>query len=307
MLFLYVATAVAAAYAVFIAAPAVVMYLAAFSPKKPAGADALFSEDDRFRPYADLLRGALEKVRALPREEVSVRSEDGFELGGTLIGTGRERAVLFAHGYRSDAESNFALQAERFASRGYAVLFIRQRAHPGSGGRRITLGLAESRDILAWTDFLKERGFKEAVVYGTSMGGAAAAYASPELDPAFVRTLVIDCAFESPYAQMTSDCRKRRLPDALIMPPVRLIARVGLHADLKTKTSDSLKKCRVPAFFLHGTSDGTVGFERCLEGFAACASDKELLAVEGADHTLAFAAGGSAAADELFAFINRHL
>ncbi len=242
----------------------------------------------------------------MPREEVSVTSEDGFKLGGTLIGTWRERAVLFAHGYRSDAESNFALQAEEFASRGYAVLFISQRAHPGSGGRRVTLGLAESRDILTWTAFLKSRGFKEAVVYGMSMGGAAAAFASPLLDPEFVRTVVVDCAFESPYAQMSADCRKRRLPAALIMPPVRLIARAGLHGDLKRKTADSLKNCCVPVFFLHGTSDRTVGFERCLEGFAACASDKELLAVEGADHTLAFAAGGKAVFDELFAFIDRH-
>ena len=66
--------------------------------------------------------------------------------------------------------------------------------------------------------------------------------------------------------------------------------RIG--ADIYRRTTDSLKNCRVPAVFIHGTGDLTVSCEQGLENYNACASEKLWIPVEGAQHILACTVGG---------------
>ena len=53
-------------------------------------------------------------------------------------------------------------------------------------------------------------------------------------------------------------------------------------------TVDALKQCKVPVLFIHGADDGFVPVRMTHENYAACASEKRLLIVPGADHAMSY-------------------
>ena len=104
--------------------------------------------------------------------------------------------------------------------------------------------------------------------------------------------MVIDCAFSSVGDQLYYDSRKRMIPPILVIPIIRLLARIELKEDIYKQCGDSLKKTKVPALFIHATGDTTVRYEYGLKNYNACALPKELITVEGSQHIVEYAAGG---------------
>ena len=49
-----------------------------------------------------------------------------------------------------------------------------------------------------------------------------------------------------------------------------------------------MKVCKLPVLFVHGTADSFVPVEMTYENYKACASEKCLLIVPGADHCLSY-------------------
>ena len=292
-----------ALFVIFFLAPAVVAVITVFGRGKETDLDSA-CQSGQFAPYADLLRSSSAALLARGPVRVSIDGPDGVRLFGDYYDLRADRTVLFFHGYRSCPLVNFAVQAESFAARGWNVLLPRQRAHGDSGGKRCYLGLKEQYDLLAWVDWAAGAGARELVVYGMSMGGAAAAYAADKLDPKLVRAAVVDCAFSSPYRQMQRDCIKRHVPWRLLMPLIRALAFLCYRIDIAAAAADSLSRARVPVFFLHGTSDETVPYEDGRSNFEACASAKAFFTAAGAGHTESFLADRKGAEEALFAFLS---
>ncbi len=296
--------AAAGLYVIFIAAPAVVAGLTIFKSRPGADFDRLTAPGEQFAPYAERMIPARDRLLALPHRVVQIRSRDALTLCADYWDRGMDRTAIFVHGYRSDPMVNFAVQAEVFSRRGYNLLLIRQRGH-GKTGELTAMGLKEQYDVSDWKDWaLRQPGVRSVVLYGVSMGASTLAYASGSLDPAEVTALILDCGYISAYAQISGDCRKRRLPGVLLMPIVRLVARLRPGIDIKTETLGTLRKTAVPCFFLHGTADRTVPYAEGQRAFAACAARKAFFTAEGAGHTEAFLADPARAEAALFAFIN---
>ena len=296
--------AAAGLYVIFIVAPSVVAGITIFRQRPGAGFDHLIAAGAQFAPYAGRMTEARQKLLSLPHREVSVSSQDGLTLWGDYCDLGREKTAVFVHGYRSDPMVTFAVQAEVFSRRGYNLLLIRQRGH-GKDPKELTgMGLKEQGDVLCWKDWaLAQPGVRAVVFYGVSMGASTLAYASDRLDPAEVEALVLDCGFVSPYEQIFGDCRKRHLPGVLMMPIVRLVARLRPGIDIRQSTLDALARTSVPCFFLHGTADETVPYAEGRQSYAACAARKAFFTAEGAGHTETFLSEPARAEEELFAFI----
>lgn len=314
--FLIAAAAAAGLYLLWIVLPAVICFFVIFSPKKREEFTAENLAGTCREPYAGRILAAQAAVRALPQQRVRVTAQDGTELRAGWFpnpdGIHGDTVILCVHGFRATALGNFAPQAEHFFRQGYSLLLIDQRAHNDSPGRFVTLGLLEREDLLRWIGWAAEQpGVRNLVLYGVSMGAATVAFASDRLDGAegggLVRALVADCGFDCPRDQMLRDCRKRRLPGAVLMPVMRLCGRIFWRADLYDSARESLSRTTVPAFFLHGTADGTVPLAVGRGNFDACASEKEWEAVAGAHHTLAYLAGGAATENKIDAFIEKYL
>lgn len=302
------AACAAGVYLLFVAAPGVCSFFFIFGRRRVVPFRELDLHGHYLLPYRDVILAGCDRLDAVPSSTVSITADDGIELNARFFDTGSDACVILIHGFTASPECNFAVLAADLLDRGYSVLMPVNRAHTGSGGRYTTLGLAESEDVLRWTEYAEDTLHKHRlVVYGMSMGCAAVSYSSDRLNPACVRGLCLDCGFSSPAQQMTDDMKKRHLPVRLLSPIVRLCGRVVLKRDLSVPVGDSLARCRIPALFIHGTGDESVPFEQGQRNYAACGAPKQALFVEGANHTVSYLAGGEGAKNTVLGFISDRL
>ena len=308
MIFLYISLGISALYIIFAAAPAAVIYHKIFSRKD--NSQKLTERDlygTRYEPYMKELVAADGFIRERITERVSIPARDGVTLVGDYVDNHSDKTVIFVHGYCGNPISNFCLQARHLYDMGFNELFITQRAHGESSGKRHGLGIIEQYDILNWIDFEGAKpGINQILVYGSSMGSAAVAYSSDKIKSEKVKGLVVDCAFSSVGRQLYYDSRQRKIPPALVMPVIRLIAKLELKEDIYTPCGESLANTDIPVLFIHGTGDTTVPFGSGLENYNACQSEKTLIAVEGAQHIVDYAAGQEQTKEGLKEFINKH-
>ncbi|MBR1482827.1 MAG: alpha/beta hydrolase [Ruminococcus sp.] len=296
-------------YILFIVVPAIFIYRFAFG-RKPCSTPLTERdlEGTRYAPFSEQLVPAEHFVQEQPSETVSIEARDGVTLYGRYFNQNSPHTMIFVHGYAGAYISNFCAQAQRFYQHGWNLLFIIQRGHGDSGGKRIGLGTTEQYDLLRWANFAAEcKGVEDIVFYGSSMGSTALAYASDQFIQPKVRALVLDCAYTSPYRQLGRDSHAKYLPLALLLPVIRLIAMKDLHEDIKTPVGESLKNTRIPVLFLHGEADRTVPVSDCKENYEACGSEKKMILVPDADHILAYVTGGEEVMQQTEDFITLHL
>ena len=309
MIFFYIALGLLLLYIIFAAAPAAVIYHFIFSRKD--NSPKLTERDligTRYEPYMDELVAADRFIRSKITDKVKITARDGAVMVGDYLDNGSGNTVIFVHGYCGNPISNFCLQARHLYDMGFNELFINQRAHGESGGNRHGLGIIEQYDILKWIELEEAKPtVKNILIYGSSMGSSAVAYASDKIKSEKVKGMVIDCAFSSVAKQLYYDSKERKIPPQLVIPVIRVIARIELKEDIYTPCSKSLKKTKIPALFIHGTGDTTVPYENVIENYNACASEKTLITVEGAQHIVDYAAGEDQTKDGLKEFINIYI
>ena len=309
MIFLYILLGLLVLYIIFAVFPAIFLFHFIFSRKD--NSPKLTERDligTRYEPYMQELVAADRFIRSKITGKVKITTRDGEIMTGDYLDNGSENTVIFVHGFCGNPISNFCLQARHLYDMGFNELFINQRAHGESGGKRHGLGLLEQYDVLKWIELEEEKpNVKSILLYGSSMGGASIAYASDKIKSEKVKGMVIDCAFSSVGKQLEYDSKKRHIPPFLTLPIIRLIARALLKEDIYTPCGRSLAKTTIPALFIHGTGDITVPYESGIENYNACASEKTLISVEGAQHIVDYAAGEDQTKEGLKQFITDHI
>lgn len=105
-------------------------------------------------------------------------------------------SVALFHGY-GDNKTEVLEEGRSFLSMGYSVLLIDFRGQGSSSGNTCTIGYREAEDVKLAYSFLKDRGEKNIVLWGISMGAATVARAIDEygLQPSKV-------ILEMPFATM---------------------------------------------------------------------------------------------------------
>lgn len=291
-------------YLIFIFAPAFVMYKSVFCRKNGVPFPERDLQKTRFAPYRAQILEDFAFFSQLPMQEVCITAADGAVLRGTLYGQYRRTAILF-HGYNATGLNNFSALGRRLYESGWNILLADERAHGKSGGTQSTLGILEGRDVLSWIGWAEDHA-DELLVAGVSMGCAAVGFASGDICSPKVRALILDCGYTSPNAQLIADCRRRHLPHRLLLPHIRLLCRIRPGVDLRAEVGQSLGRCRIPCFFIHGSDDETVALSETEENYTACTAPKVLHVVPGAPHAAAFLAGGAGAWDALCTFLKNY-
>ena len=301
---LWIPLALIGCYAVFVFAPAVVAVLTLFKAKPGSDLERMTAPDAQFAPYRERMLAARDRLRAHEKTQVGTVSRDGMPLSGDYYDCGSAKTAIFAHGYRTDPEVNFIVQADVFFRRGYNVLLVRQRGHGTDAHVPCGLGLYEQYDAAAWNEWaLSREGVSETVLYGVSMGAASLGFAANIFDPARTRALILDCGYRSPDEQIRLECRRRNVPGFLLMPWIRLLAKLFLKLSIRKRTDDELCRTPIPCFFLHGTNDRTVPYETGRAVFERCGARKAFFTAEGAGHTEAFLSDPERAESEIFRFL----
>ncbi len=217
-----------------------------------------------------------------------LETRDGHSLGAWLV-AGRDDApsVLLVHG-NGGSRWNCLGRAELLAARGCTVLMISTRAHGDSTGELNDIGFGARHDIVAGVEYLERlRPGRPIVVHGTSMGAAAAAFASGELGGR-VRGYIL----ESPYSDLRTAVWNRT--ENALPPVLDAIAYRGLMAvaPLVLPHLDRIVPAEaiggvpgdVPVLILAGDRDRNARPEEARALFERVRSHATLHVFPGADH-----------------------
>jgi alpha-beta hydrolase superfamily lysophospholipase len=210
----------------------------------------------------------------LPFEEIQHTTDDGVSLRGWLFRPEAEpRGLLvYLHAMNWNRRAGASL-ADRYVSKGFAVLTYDQRGHGLSGGARCTYGVRETFDL---RELLDRTAMAPIFLFGHSLGAAIAVQAGA--DPR-VRGIVA----ASPYADLESAIRERAFGLDVAESMARFEREAGIRiADASPR--DAAAKVRAPVLLIHGALDRSTPIRHSERILASLPGPKELLRVEGAGH-----------------------
>jgi len=291
-------------YILFIAVPAVILFFTVCSRRDGKKNRKSRLEDSVYLPYEQQMKAGLVYLRRCEHREMTEHAFDGISLAADYYPAGSKTTAILMHGYSSFPVANFCVIGTELHKMGMNVLMPYEIAHLKSGGKHSTLSMLEQYDVLTWIDRAEREGAEQIVLYGISMGASSVACALDKIKTKSVKRAVIDCGFVSPYEAMQKEAVKRKLPFRLMIPFSILLARALFHADLRKAATQSLSGTAVPALFLYGDADETVGTESGKRLFESCASQKQYIEVRGAKHTVAYLAATPEQKESIDRFLN---
>ncbi|MBQ5590681.1 MAG: alpha/beta hydrolase [Clostridia bacterium] len=207
---------------------------------------------------------------------------DGFNLYGEYYDFGAKRCIIIIPG-RCESLMYSYYFASPYKKAGFNVLVIDTRCHGKSDGIYNTIGVKESRDVIAWSKFVNENFNNEEVYYhGICIGTASAIFAMTNKScPDFVKGFVTEGCFvsfrETFKRHMMAD--KRPLFPVLDLVMLQINRHTGTNV-YKDKPINAIKKIKNDArvLFLYGEKDIFSIPEKSQQLFNACsAKDKKLV------------------------------
>lgn len=213
--------------------------------------------------------------RGLPFRDVEIEGELG-PMPAWQIGPDRNpRWAIVVHGINSSRRVALPI-APTLREAGLTVLSISYRndigAPPSPDGHH-HMGLTEWRDVEAAARFAVERGARELVMVGSSMGGALVSQfiqLSPQAEHA--AAMILDAPALDWPATISFGARQMGLPEFAAKPVLWMI---GLRIDADWDRLDALAHAddlRLPTLLFHGLEDKRVPIESS-DAFAAALPD----------------------------------
>ena len=264
-----------------------------------------------WRNHPVSIPAAAQWLRNHNAQDISTESFDGLPLRGKWVPAEHPRAtIILVHGYRSHYLTDFGGIFQRYHDLGLNLLLIRHRAHGESGGKYITFGVHERKDVLRWIQYHNEHfGSGDLFLGGMSMGAATVQYVAGEALPDNVRGITADCGFTSPADIIARVIQKDfHLPPKLVLPLLNLFTRTLAGFSLwECDTRKTGKLAKTPILMLHGKADDFVPCSMTEESFAVYAGPKELITVEGAGHGMSYMTDPIRCRTALTAFFDRNI
>ncbi len=221
-------------------------------PEKTAGT--------RWEPYAQTLHDGIASTRSQPWKEIRITGTGGIKLCGHLLRGEYAKTVILAHGWRSSGENDFCGILDYYRENGYSVLMVDQRGHGKSGGRRLSFGIRERRDMACWIRWTHENLPGDLWLHGVSMGAVSLLGALPLCSEVPVCGVIADSPYDSVRELMIYQAGKKyRLPKRMITGIVSLEGSLLFGKDFtELSASQSASASGVPVLVICGTEDRTV-------------------------------------------------
>lgn len=183
-------------------------------------------------------------------------------------GDGR-RWVIQVHG-RAVTRHEGLRAVPVFNAAGYTSLLISYRndgVAPSSADARYALGDTEWEDVAAAVEFARERGARDVVIMGWSMGGAIALQTVTRLRPEVIRGVVLDSPVIDWVAALDFQAAELRLPRLVTRGVYRLIGTswgsrlTGQAEPINLDRLDFVRRATelsLPILLMHSDDDGYV-------------------------------------------------
>ena len=297
----------------------IVLLIAGFSYRTAFYSSAHRKEDHYALPQGEQYEKERQRMLSLirqmddiPYESVFISARDGTRLFARYyhVRDGAPLQIQF-HGYRGTALRDFCGGNKLARESGHNTLVVDQRAHGKSSGTTITFGIRERWDCLSWAEYANQRFGSNTPIFlsGVSMGAATVLMASELKLPANVIGIIADCPYSSPEAIIRKVCREdMHLPPTLVMPFIRLGARLFGHFDLREASAlEAVQHTHIPILLIHGEDDRFVPCDMSREIFGACAGEKNRVTFPGAGHGLSYIVDTETYSDAVSCFVSQCL
>ncbi len=215
---------------------------------------------------------------------------DGFKLFGEYFDFGADRCVIILPGRCESLVYSYYF-APPYEKAGFNVLVIDTRCHGKSDGIYNTIGLQESRDVLAWAKLIHDDFHnREIYFHGICIGTSSGMFALTAKDaPDYLRGLVTEgcyISFSETFKRHMMALNRPLFP-VLQLVMLQIYRHTGTNV-YKWKPISAIGKvkpdCRV--LFLYGEKDIFSIPEKSRQLFAACSSqDKKLVWFDKGGHS----------------------
>lgn len=217
-------------------------------------------------------------------QTIYLKSSTCPRLEAWYIPTDRSKGtVCMFHGH-GGTKSGIFEEATAFRKAGYNTLLVDFRAHGNSEGNTCTIGYNESEDVKLAYDYVKNRGEKNIVLYGISMGAAAVAKSVNDY-PLFPSRIILEMPFGSILSAAEGRIRMMNIPAE---PLAALItfwggAEHGFWA-FKMQPAEFVKKISCPVLLQWGVLDPRVTEAETKEIYNNIAATKKLVVYQNSGH-----------------------
>ena len=255
-------------------------------------------------------RKLIERIADIPFESISIKSYDGLTLHARYyhVKDGAPLAIQF-HGYKSMSLRDFSGAGYECIKREHNLILVDQRAHGKSGGRAITFGAKEKRDVKAWIDYALARfgGDTKIILYGMSMGAGTVLMASESGLPENIVGIVADCPFSSAKEIIKKVIFDKGLPANLLYPFVRIGALIyGGFDPNRASPASSVKNTDIPILLIHGDADNFVPCSMS-ENISKSGKTVTYIKIKNATHGLSYIYGYDDYMSALDSFLKENL
>jgi alpha-beta hydrolase superfamily lysophospholipase len=228
--------------------------------------------------------GIVPKDFSFPAKDVSFVTDDGILIKGWYVpGETPQQAVILLHGYRQSRLQTLS-RAELFRKQGYGALLYDARGCGESGGKRISAGYYETRDLLAAVRFLRQKGVKDIACVGISQGGATILMAAEQLQG--ICCVIVESAYSNIVDAVDNRFRlylkiSGKIGAALLIPFAEFL--LELEAE-QVSPLENITRLDCPVFLISGTADRKTLPQDTRRLYHAARTPKQLWMIEGAKH-----------------------
>lgn len=165
--------------------------------------------------------------------------------------------VLLFHGYQGN-KSNLIEASDEFLKMGYNTLVVDFMGSGGSEGNSTTIGAIEGTEVKDCFEFIKNKGEKNSILYGSSMGSVAVMKAIDQykISP---KAIIIGCPFGTMYKTV---CRRFEIIGVPSFPLAGLLTFWGGIENgfwaFSHNPEEYAKSITCPALLLWGEKDNRV-------------------------------------------------
>jgi len=215
---------------------------------------------------------------------VTLTTKSGLKLQGWYIAVDSAKGtVALFHGH-GGTKSGVFKESEEFRKMHYNTFLLDFRAHGGSEGNTCTVGYNEAEDVKLAYDLIKEKGEKNIILWGISMGAATITKAMHDY-PLQPNKLILEMPFGSILGAAEGRIKMMGLPGEPLAALVTFWGGVehGFWA-FKMKPTEFVKKINCPVLVQWGRNDPRVSKQEIDEIFENIPSSKKLVVYDSSGH-----------------------
>jgi uncharacterized protein len=192
--------------------------------------------------------------------------------------------VLLFHGHGGNRSSDIT-EAREFLKMGYNTFLLDFRAHGNSEGNICTLGYYESEDVGLAYNYIKNKGEKNIILWGISMGAAAITKAINDSSSIQPSKIILEMPFGSLFQAAEGRIRIVNLPSEPLAMFITLWGGIeqGFWA-FGMKPSEYAKKIKCPVLLQWGKNDPRVSKAEIDAIYNNITSSKKLIIYDSCAH-----------------------